>query len=690
MSPPDVEQPITALSGVGEQTAQRLHKLGIEQIRDLLLHLPLRYEDRTRLTPLAELKPGQEALVEAGVEESEIRQGRKRMLLCMMFDGGGRLMLRFFHFSAAQQKQLIPGALLRCFGEVRQGNDCLEMVHPEYQRLDPQHPAPINQTLTPVYPATEGLSQGMLRKLVGQALHYRLPELLPDPLRRRFQLPELDIALSTLHHPPPETDLAALGEGRHPCQRRLAFEELLAHHLSLRLLHNQAKKRAAPALEGSGELRERLLDNLPFTLTEAQRRAWNDIRADLVTPRPMQRLLQGDVGSGKTVVAALGATQALESGYQVAIMAPTELLAEQHLRAFSQWLEPLGIRPQWLSGQLSRRQREIALAAFADGSALLGVGTHALFQEEVSFARLGLIIIDEQHRFGVHQRLALRDKGGQEGLFPHQLIMTATPIPRTLAMTAYADLDLSIMDELPPGRAPINTAVIPDTRREDVIARVANACAEGRQAYWVCPLIEESETLECRAAEDTARELSEALPGARVGLVHGRLKSQDKEQVMAAFKAGELDLLVATTVIEVGVDVPNASLMIIENAERMGLAQLHQLRGRVGRGAVESFCVLLYQTPLSDNGRARLAVLRETRDGFLIARRDLELRGPGEVLGTRQTGLAQMRVADLQRDAALLPEVVQAAEMLLEIAPEQAPALVSRWLPQNPIYAEVG
>jgi ATP-dependent DNA helicase RecG len=681
---------LSSLAGIGPQIAQRLEKLGLRTVEDLLWHLPLRYQDRTAIQLISTLKPGEEAVIEAVVEASEIKNGKKRMLLCLLRDDSGPLMLRFFHFTPAQQKQFVPGTVLRCYGEVREGYDCLEMTHPDYRRIDPEHPAPLQETLTPIYPTTEGLNQNLLRKFTEQALNRSVADYLPVSLRRHFHLPELAEALHTVHRPPPEVDVAALQAGLHPAQQRLAFEELLAHHLSLRLLRSQAQTRAAPVLGGSGELRRCLLQALPFSLTPAQVRAWHEIEADLARPTPMQRLLQGDVGSGKTVVAALAAAQAVESGYQVAVMAPTELLAEQHLRTFGPWLEPLGLTPLWLAGSLGKKQREPVLAALADGSAKIAVGTHALFQEGVNFARLGLIIIDEQHRFGVHQRLALRDKGAADGLHPHQLIMTATPIPRTLAMTAYADLDVSVIDELPPGRTPITTVIIPNTRRAELVARVAAACHEGKQAYWVCPLIEESEVLECQAAENAAANLSQDLPDVRVGLVHGRMKAADKDRIMAEFKVGEIQLLVATTVIEVGVDVPNASLMIIENAERMGLAQLHQLRGRVGRGAVQSFCVLLYQSPLSESGKTRLATVRDTQDGFIISQKDLELRGPGEVLGTRQTGLAQMRIADLRRDQDLLARIAEAGEILLRDAPQAAPLLIERWVREGWAYGEVG
>jgi len=683
--------PPSSLKGVGPALSERLARLGIHRVEDLLFHLPLRYQDRTRVLPIAALRPGEEAAVEGVVQLTEVKQGRRRMLLSRISDGAGALTLRFFHFSAAQQRALARGVRLRCYGEVRTGGATLEMVHPEYRFLG-DGPAPVEEHLTPVYPATEGVQQHTLRNLTDQALALleagRLPlsEWLPPALRAG--LPELETALHYLHRPPPDASAEALREGRHPALRRLAFEELLAHHLSLRRLRARADHYRAPPLGGSGELRRRFRDTLPFTLTDAQQRVAAEVEADMGRGHPMQRLVQGDVGSGKTVVAALAVLQAVEAGFQAAVMAPTELLAEQHHRNFRKWLEPLGIEVVWLSGRGKGGERRQTLARLAEG-APVAVGTHALFQEAVSFREVGLVVVDEQHRFGVHQRLALREKGGRGGRYPHQLIMTATPIPRTLAQTAYADLDLSVIDQLPPGRKPVETVVVPDTRRAAVVERVAAGCRAGRQAYWVCTLIEESERLTAQAAEESAAQLAAALPGLRVGLVHGRLKPADKEAVMGAFASGALDLLVATTVIEVGVDVPNASLMIIENAERLGLAQLHQLRGRVGRGSTESACLLMYHGPLSAAGRERLGVLRETNDGFDVARRDLELRGPGELLGTRQTGMLQLRIADLQRDHGLLDAVSRAAEALLREHPDHVEPLIRRWLGEGVRYGEV-
>ena len=699
-SPNPEPPPLAALKGVGPKLAERLHRLGLRSAEDVLLHLPLRYQDRTRVTPIGQLRSGEEAQIEAEITRAEVTARGRRFLLCHLSDGTGALTLRFFHFSPAQE-QLFgrPGTRLRCFGEVRSGyTGGLEMIHPECRRIDPDSPSvaggPVTDRLTPVYPTTAGLQQFTLRGLAEQALvlldaEVLLPELLPPMARARLHLMSIAEAVRLLHQPPADTALAELDSGRHPARRRLAFEELLAHQISLRRLRARVRRQAAPPLAGKGGLSGRFLERLPFVLTGAQRRVLAEIDADLAQPRPMLRLLQGDVGSGKTVVAAAAALRAVEIGAQAALMAPTELLAEQHYRNFRDWLEPLGVEVAWLTGRLTGRARRTLLERLASGAVHVAVGTHALFQDAVVFTELALAIVDEQHRFGVHQRLALREKGRQGGRCPHQLIMTATPIPRTLAMSAYADLDTSIIDELPPGRLPVKTVVVPDSRRDEVSERIRQACRAGRQAYWVCPLIEESEALQCQAAVVTAERLMMLLPELRVGLVHGRLPANTKETVMAAFKAGDLDLLVATTVIEVGVDVPNASLMIIENAERLGLAQLHQLRGRVGRGATESSCVLLYRPPLSQVAQARLSVLRECHDGFEIARRDLELRGPGEVLGTRQTGEQTLRVADLLRDQDLLNAVRHTADELLRDHPETVEPLIRRWIGGGVRYGEV-
>lgn len=680
---------VTELRGVGPRLAEKLAALGIHTVQDLLFHLPLRYQDRTRLTPIGALQSGVDAVIEGEVRATDIVFGRRRSLVCRIQDGTGTVSLRFFHFSATQKQQLATGVRLRCYGEARRGASGLEFYHPEYQVLDEQVPLPVAETLTPIYPTTEGLQQPSWRKLSAAALQLLTADSLIDYLPAVRGASRLSDIVRFLHQPPPAVAQAQLVAGAHPYQRRLAFEELLAHQLSMLRLRERVRQSGAPLCDGSPTLQRKFLRQLPFTLTAAQQRVSDEIVRDLQQPQPMLRLLQGDVGSGKTVVAALAALRAIASGYQVALMAPTEILAEQHRDNFARWLQPLGIAPGWLSGKVKGRSRQAQLEAIANGAVQLVIGTHALFQADVVFQRLGLAIIDEQHRFGVHQRLALREKGSIGDSQPHQLIMTATPIPRTLAMSAYADLDTSVIDELPPGRKPIHTAVISNERRADVIERIRHACAEGRQAYWVCTLIEESETLQAQAAEVTWQELRATLPELRIGLLHGRMKRADKAATMTAFKAGELQLLVATTVIEVGVDVPNASLMIIENAERLGLAQLHQLRGRVGRGSAESYCLLVYQAPLSRQGKARLQVLRDSNDGFVIAEKDLELRGPGELLGTRQTGLLQLRIADLQRDAALLPRVRERGREFYARYPERVDALIRRWLSDREQFAQV-
>lgn len=674
--------PLDSLKGVGSKMLEKLERLGLATVQDLLFHLPLRYEDRTQVWPIGDLPPGLHGAVEGEIQDTQLVMGRRRMMVCRISDGTGTLTLRFFNFTAAQKNSLAAGRLIRCFGEVRPGKYGLEMAHPEYKLLGEEQAGQTEEALTPVYPTTEGLRQLTLRNLTDQALAqldlYGVEELLPAGLYPH-QI-ELAAALKLLHRPPPSVALPLLENGQHPAQQRLVLEELLAHNLSVLKVRAQAQTQLARALKPAPALVEKLLGALPFKPTGAQSRVVAEISKDLQQSHPMMRLVQGDVGSGKTLVAALAALQAIGNGCQVGLMAPTELLAEQHAINFAKWLEPLGIGVGWLAGKQKGKAREESLAAIADGSVKMVVGTHAIFQEQVVFQRLALVIIDEQHRFGVHQRLALREKGEREGVHPHQLIMTATPIPRTLAMTAYADLDTSIIDELPPGRTPITTVALPDSRRGDVIERVKLACTEGKQAYWVCTLIEESEVLECQAAEDTAAELQNLLPGLHIGLVHGRMRPVEKQRVMEEFKAGILQLLVATTVIEVGVDVPNASLMIIENPERLGLAQLHQLRGRVGRGAVASHCVLLYHAPLSKTAQSRLGVLRETNDGFLIAQRDLELRGPGELLGTRQTGLADLKIADLVRDQPLIPQVQKMARFLMDRHPSHVEPLIRRWL----------
>ncbi|BBP80504.1 MULTISPECIES: ATP-dependent DNA helicase RecG [Pseudomonas] len=684
--------PVTVLKGVGDALAEKLAKVGLENLQDILFHLPLRYQDRTRVVPIGALRPGQDAVVEGTVTGADVVMGKRRSLLVRLHDGTGALSLRFYHFSNAQKEGLKRGTQLRCYGEARPGASGLEIYHPEYRALNGDEPAPVEQTLTPIYPTTEGLTQQRLRQLSQLALARlgpeSLPDWLPEELARDYRLGPLDEAIRYLHRPPPDADLDELAEGQHWAQHRLAFEELLTHQLSLQRLRETQRAQQAPQLPPAKKLPQRYLANLGFKPTGAQQRVGAEIAYDLAQPEPMLRLVQGDVGAGKTVVAALAALQALEAGYQVALMAPTEILAEQHFLNFSKWLQPLGIEVAWLAGKLKGKARAAALEQIAAGAPMV-VGTHALFQDEVQFKRLALVIIDEQHRFGVQQRLALRKKGIDGRLSPHQLIMTATPIPRTLAMSAYADLDTSILDELPPGRTPVNTVLVADNRRMEVIERVRAACQEGRQAYWVCTLIEESEELTCQAAETTFEELSSALGELRVGLIHGRMKAPEKAAVMDEFKQGRLQLLVATTVIEVGVDVPNSSLMIIENPERLGLAQLHQLRGRVGRGSAASHCVLLYHPPLSQLGRERLGIMRETSDGFVIAEKDLELRGPGEMLGTRQTGLLQFKVADLMRDADLLPAVRDAAQALMERWPQHVSPLLERWLRHGQQYGQV-
>ncbi|MBE9538614.1 MAG: ATP-dependent DNA helicase RecG [Proteobacteria bacterium] len=680
---------VRELRGVGPKLAEKLADYGIREIEDLLFHLPLRYQDRTRVTPIAAAREGVDLVLEGEVKVSDIVYGKRRSLVARIQDGSGTLTLRFFHFSAAQKNNLRPGTRLRCFGQVRRGGNGLEMYHPEYRQIETTD-RELDETLTPIYPTTAGIGQNQWRNLCRQAIVYlkrdQPRELLPVT---KYQAMGLTDALIYLHSPPPNAALELLREGAHPAQLQLALEELVAHNLSLHRLRQQHQREGAPALSASPEALMPLLANLGFELTAAQQRVAAEIAKDLAQPWPMLRLLQGDVGSGKTVIAACAALQAIANGYQVAIMAPTEILAEQHWRSFSSWFEPLGIQIDWLTGRLKGKKRKQTSERIAAGETALVVGTHALFQDDVEFAKLGLVIVDEQHRFGVHQRLALTEKTRPELGRAHQLVMTATPIPRTLSMVAYADLDCSIIDELPPGRLPVSTVLIDSNRRDQVVERVANACGEGRQAYWVCTLIEESDLLQAQAAEAVAAQLREQLPQLEIGLIHGRMKPLEKEAAMAAFKAGNTALLVATTVIEVGVDVPNASLMIIENPERLGLAQLHQLRGRVGRGSAASHCVLLYQTPLSANGKARLTVLRESSDGFVIAEKDLQLRGPGEVLGTRQTGLMEFRVAQLPAHAHLLDQVQVVASNIIDAHPELLEPLIKRWTGSSSEFAKV-
>ncbi|BDH43981.1 ATP-dependent DNA helicase RecG [Salmonella enterica subsp. enterica serovar Choleraesuis] len=682
--------PLNTLTGVGASQSDKLARLGLHTVQDLLLHLPLRYEDHTQLYSIGSLLPGVWGSVEGEVVNCQVLFGRRRMMVCQISDGTGILTMRFFNFNAGMKNSFSTGRRVLAYGEAKRGQHGAEMIHPEYRLQDNVSAPELEETLTPVYPTTEGVRQATLRKLTDQALKVldtcAIQELLPPELvHGMMSLPE---ALRTLHRPPPSLRLAELETGQHPAQQRLILEELLAHNLSMLALRAGAQRYHAQPLTKSPALKNQFLSALPFSPTGAQQRVVAEIEHDLEQDIPMMRLVQGDVGSGKTLVAALAALRAIAHGKQVALMAPTELLAEQHATNFRNWFEPLGIEVGWLAGKQKGKARQAQQEAIAEGRVQMIVGTHAIFQEQIRFSGLALVIIDEQHRFGVHQRLALWEKGEQQGFHPHQLIMTATPIPRTLAMTAYADLDTSTIDELPPGRTPVTTVAIADTRRADIIERVRHACKqEGRQAYWVCTLIEESDLLEAQAAEATWQELQLALSELRIGLVHGRMKPQEKQSVMQSFKQGELDLLVATTVIEVGVDVPNASLMIIENPERLGLAQLHQLRGRVGRGAIASHCVLLYKSPLSKTAQRRLQVLRDSNDGFVIAQQDLEIRGPGELLGTRQTGNAEFKVADLLRDQALIPQVQKLARHIHEQYPQQAAALISRWMPETERYS---
>ncbi len=689
----NLSSPLTALRGVGPALAEKLQRLNLRRVEDLLFLLPNRYEDRTTLHKIGTLKPGMRGLVSGEVLLAETVYRGRRSLLVRIGDGSGRITLRFFYFSRQQQAQFQAGAVVSAYGDVRAGAAGFEMVHPEYRVLKPQQEVVVSDTLTPIYPMTEGVQQGRLRNLVGQALEMmrKAPpdELLPKSMREKYGMPSLAEALVFLHQPPPEVNLAEIDAGKHPCQLRLSFEELLAHYMSLRNLRNLARKENAPALAEGDDSVARFISSLPFELTGAQRRVITEITADLKSPHPMMRLIQGDVGSGKTVVAAAACLRTMACGVQAAVMAPTELLAEQHWQNFNDWFRDAGHELAWLSGSQRQSERRASLAAIESGTASLIIGTHALFQEGVTFRKLALVVIDEQHRFGVHQRMALRDKGVGDGEHPHQLVMTATPIPRTLAMAAYADLDVSIIDELPPGRQAVQTVAMPDTRRAEVVERVRTACQGGHQAYWVCPLIGESDVLDYEAAEASFNMLQETLVPLQVGLVHGKMKANAKNKIMRAFKNGDIHVLVATTVIEVGVDVPNASLMIIENAERMGLSQLHQLRGRVGRGAAQSHCVMLYRQPLGQMARSRLAVLRDTNDGFLVAQRDLELRGPGELLGTRQTGLPEYRIADLVRDAELMPRVQASAEQMQRDNPAAGQTIIRRWLGDAYQYGKV-
>ena len=692
------------LKGVGPKVLDKLSKLDLKNIQDVLFHLPYRYEDRTQVVPLGALRHGQSSLIEVTVDYASIAFSRKgksrRMLLVHVSDGTGSLLLRFFYFNKQQQEMLVEGAKLRCFGDVRHGASTLEIVHPEYTQLNGNSNTEIEKSLTPVYHTVDGVSQILLRRLSEQCLELLnneslLPDYLNQSLFKQEQYYSLAAALKYVHRPPAGANVNELIEVQHASQLRLIFEELMAQHLSLQTLREQNRQQSAARLLSNNHILFKFIKSLPFELTIAQQKVNQQILQDMESGVPMMRLVQGDVGSGKTVVAALACLKAVESGMQAAIMAPTEILAEQHYRNFTDWFKPLGITVAWLSGQVKGKKRNQVLEKIIDGEAQVIVGTHALFQSDVKYKKLALAITDEQHRFGVQQRMALAKKANvtadkKLARLAHQLIMTATPIPRSLAMTAYADLDYSVIDELPPGRKPITTVVIQQERRDDILQRIHKACAAGKQAYWVCTLVEESETLQCQAAQDTAELLQQVLPDISIGLIHGRLKSAEKEKLMNDFKKGVTQLLVATTVIEVGVDVPNASLMIIENSERLGLSQLHQLRGRVGRGEEASHCVLMFKSPLSANAKERLAIMRKTNSGFEIARKDLQLRGPGEVLGTRQTGLLQLKIADIVRDEYLLDDVKIASQKILTDSPEKVKPLIDRWVGTAQQYVNVG
>lgn len=681
--------PLTSLSGVGAAIAEKLSRIGIQNVQDLLFHLPMRYEDRTRITPISDIRPESFATIEGYVQHTEVQFGRRPILSVTLSDGTSKIMLKFFNFNAGMKNSLAVGVRVKAFGEIKRGRYMAEIHHPEYQIIRNNQPLALAETLTPIYSTTEGLKQASLRKMTEQALavlqNVQVAELLPEQYNpHQYSLKE---ALALLHRPPPSVSAEVLEKGEHPAQKRLIFEELLAHNLAMQQLRLGVKQQYAEPLSYKTDLKQRFLESLPFQPTNAQKRVTEDIERDLAQPSPMMRLVQGDVGSGKTLVAALAALTAIDNGKQVALMAPTEILAEQHANNFANWLRPFGIEVGWLAGKVKGKARNAQLEAIKNGDVQMIIGTHALFQESVEFHDLALIIIDEQHRFGVHQRLTLREKGAKADHYPHQLIMTATPIPRTLAMTVYADLDTSIIDELPPGRTPIKTVVISEDRRPEIVQRVYQACKnEKRQAYWVCTLIDESEVLEAQAAAAIAEDLQRALPDLRIGLVHGRMKPQEKQEIMAEFKAANIDLLVATTVIEVGVDVPNASLMIIENSERLGLAQLHQLRGRVGRGATASHCVLMYKPPLGKISSKRLQVMRDSQDGFYIAEKDLEIRGTGEILGTKQTGSAEFKVANLMRDRKIIPLVQRYAKQIIVENPPLAEALIKRWLNEKAEY----
>ncbi|MGK0297683.1 MAG: ATP-dependent DNA helicase RecG [Gammaproteobacteria bacterium] len=692
----DINSPVTILTGVGPGLERRLHNLSIKSVQDLLFHLPYRYIDRTHLTAIGSLLPGKDAYIQGKIEIAQIKFGNRRTLLCRIEDGTGSLTLRFFHFNRYQQERLVADKNIRCWGQVRRGSNGLEMIHPEYQQIDTSELGTLEQTLTPVYPATDGLAQIRLRKLTDQAIiilkdsKQGLEDLIPLHYINDQSFPSLQQALIFLHRPPPGVDIEAMILGNHPAQRRLIFEELLTHQLSFRLLRKQIRTHSAYSLINvENTLIDKFLRLLPFKLTTAQSKVIKQINNDMNNDIPMLRLIQGDVGSGKTVISALAAIRAVSAGLQVALMAPTELLADQHYYNFQKWMAALDINVFYLTGKIRKSLRTDVLNKIETQKPLIVIGTHALFQEGINFSNLGLVIIDEQHRFGVHQRLALIEKGSNALIKPHQLIMTATPIPRTLAMSLFAELDVSTIDELPPGRIPVTTLILSNQKRDEIIDRISRVCKQGQQVYWVCTLIEESETMQCQAAVNTYELLCNSAPHLSIGLIHGRLKAVEKEKIMNEFKSGIINLLVATTVIEVGVDVPNASLMVIENAERMGLSQLHQLRGRVGRGKNKSHCVMLYQSPLSETAQSRLNVVRMYSDGFILAEKDLELRGPGDLLGTRQTGIPQMQIANLTRDAVYLPQIRKIADSMLETYPNQVEKLSKRWLSSRIEYAKV-
>ncbi|MFQ1008600.1 ATP-dependent DNA helicase RecG [Gilliamella apicola] len=684
--------PLIKLSGIGSSLEKKFHTLGIDTIQDLLFHFPLRYEDRSSSCAIGDVAIGEHTTIEGCIIKTEVILKRKQMLVCHIQDESGIAILRFMNFNAGIKASLAQGKWVSAYGEIKSGKNYPEIIHPQYKvkasREDNALADASQERYTPIYPTTYGLIQNVIRKLIQSALLLlkRNPpaEILPPQLASHF-LPALD-SLNIIHNPPIDTDINQLVTGEHCAIKRFIFEELLAYHLSMLLLKVDNQNQQAYAMHTSQKFINPFLASLPFSPTNAQQRVVGDIYKDMAKPIPMMRLIQGDVGSGKTLVAALAALNAIENNQQVVLMAPTEILAEQHYNNFKQWFEPIGITVDWLSGRLTAKNKKQRYEGVQSGNITMLIGTHAVFVDKVEFAALGLVIIDEQHRFGVNQRLTLWEKGIKAGMHPHQLIMTATPIPRTLAMTVYADLDVSVIDELPPGRTPVTTVVIPNSRRDEIIEKVNQACLSARQVYWVCTLVEESETLDAQAAEILVEELRERLPNLSIALIHGKMKSDEKQLVMQNFKVGNTQLLVATTVIEVGVDVPNASLMIIENAERLGLAQLHQLRGRVGRGSAVSHCVLMYQAPLSKVAQARMRVMRESNDGFVIAQKDLEIRGSGEILGTRQMGVANFKIVDLIRDQHLISEVQKTSNYLQQNYPQVAQQLIACWLPDRQKY----